>query len=140
MRIEFKPTRVRSYKEDDGRARIADIDTMSEPHEGFWVQLRSWSDGRGHPEMDALEGKRVRIIIEAEETNMETKGPGWSAAASHANQMQDVLALEQRSAPPIDRFGRWLFVGVIVALTSLAAGYAGFALAIYNQVLTVCVG
>lgn len=53
--------------EDSGQARYIEVHDPRTANDdsGVFLRIHSWDDeGRGHPELDALIGRRVRVRIE----------------------------------------------------------------------------
>lgn len=63
MKLVLETERFESASLDGSESRYGYVDE-NEDDEGFYVGLFSWSRGRGHPEITALNGRRVRITIE----------------------------------------------------------------------------
>lgn len=51
-------------KEDSGQALIVDVEGK---HPRLWVQIKSWSEDKQHPELEGIVGKTVTVTIEIED-------------------------------------------------------------------------
>ncbi len=54
--------RLELHTEDGGRALIGEVEGADDDR--TFVRLQSWSDDKQHPELAALDGKRIRVTIE----------------------------------------------------------------------------
>ena len=63
MKIIIEDT-VYFYKEDMGKALIAELSEDSSDPDSVFVRLHSWDETKKHDQIMGLQGKKVRITIE----------------------------------------------------------------------------